>query len=65
MELTPPHFAKISNDKVDIRVTDLGPRQLPSRFHTVVHHSGLEWRTESKCSSVTGDIVEWSTPIPM
>ncbi|KAF8129600.1 TPR-like protein [Boletus edulis] len=30
-----------------------------------MHHSGLEWKTENKCSSVKGDVVEWSGPIPI
>jgi hypothetical protein len=52
---------------VGIRVTDvaLGLRRLPSGFHTVVHHSSLEWRTENKPSSVNDDVVEWNGPIPM
>ncbi|KAF8132587.1 CHAT domain-containing protein [Boletus edulis] len=43
----------------------LGLRRLPAGFYTVVHHSGLEWRTENKCSSVKDDVVEWSGPIPI
>ena len=52
---------------IGIRATDvaLGLRRLPSGFHAVVHHSGLIWRTENKRSSVNGDVVEWSEPIPM
>jgi hypothetical protein len=59
-------LAKISNDEVGLRATDvaLGLRRLPSGFHTVVHHGGLEWRTENKPPSVNDD-VEWSGPIPM
>ncbi|KAF8121610.1 TPR-like protein [Boletus edulis] len=30
-----------------------------------MHHSGLEWKTENKRSSVKGDVVEWSGPIPI
>ena len=60
-------FTKIIDDKVVIRATDVavGLRRVPSGFHTVVHHSGLEWRTENKRSSVDDDVVEWSGPIPM
>ncbi|KAG6371210.1 hypothetical protein JVT61DRAFT_9834 [Boletus reticuloceps] len=43
----------------------LGLRRLPAGFYTVVHHSGLEWRTENKRSSVSDDVVEWSGPIPL
>ncbi|KAF8431415.1 CHAT domain-containing protein [Boletus edulis BED1] len=43
----------------------LGLRRLPAGFYTVVHHTGLEWRTENKCSSVGDDVVEWSGPIPL
>ncbi|KAF8436587.1 CHAT domain-containing protein [Boletus edulis BED1] len=43
----------------------LGLRRLPAGFYTIVHHSGLEWRTENKRSSVKGDVVEWSGPIPI
>ena len=52
---------------VGVRATDiaLGLRRLPAGFHTVVHHSGLEWRTENKPSSVNDDVVEWNGPIPM
>ncbi|KAF8125437.1 TPR-like protein [Boletus edulis] len=41
----------------------LGLRRLPAGFYIVVHHSGLEWRTENKRSSVKDDGVEWSGPI--
>ena len=60
-------LAKIANDEAGIRATDvtLGLRRLPTDFHTVVHHSGLEWRTENKPSSVNDDVVEWSRLIPM
>ena len=60
-------MAKITNDKVGIRATDiaLGLRRIPAGFYTVVHHSGLEWRTENKPSSVNNDVVEWTGPIPM
>ncbi|KAG6370032.1 hypothetical protein JVT61DRAFT_12551 [Boletus reticuloceps] len=43
----------------------LGLRQLPAGFYAVVHHSGLEWRTENKRSSVSDGVVEWSGPIPL
>ncbi|KAF8436624.1 CHAT domain-containing protein [Boletus edulis BED1] len=43
----------------------LGLRRLPAGFYTIVHHSGLEWRTENKRSSVKDDVVEWSGPIPI
>ncbi|KAF8119819.1 CHAT domain-containing protein [Boletus edulis] len=43
----------------------LGIRRLPAGFYTVVHHSGLEWRTDNKRPSVNDDVVEWSGPIPI
>ncbi|KAG6371186.1 hypothetical protein JVT61DRAFT_9808 [Boletus reticuloceps] len=57
---------KYANVKIDIRATNvaLGLRRLPAGFYTVVHHSGLEWRTENMPSSVNGD-VEWNGPIPI
>ena len=60
-------MAKIANEKVGIRATDVtvGLRRVPAGFYTVVHHSGLEWKTENKPSSVNDDVVEWSEPIPM
>ena len=64
------HFSTVSeiaNDDVGIRATNvaLGLRRLPSGFYAVLHHSGLEWRTENKPSSANDDVVEWSGPIPM
>ena len=58
---------KALNDNLDIRATDvtLGLRRVPAGFHTVVHHSGLEWRTESRSSPVNNDVIDWSGPIPM
>ncbi|KAF8134277.1 TPR-like protein [Boletus edulis] len=41
----------------------LGLRRFPAGFYTAVHHSGLEWRTENKRSSVKDDVIEWSGPI--
>ena len=60
-------IAKIANDNVGVRATDvaLGLERVPSGFHTMVHHSGLEWRTENKRPSVNDDVAEWSGPIPM
>ncbi|KAG6372436.1 hypothetical protein JVT61DRAFT_7533 [Boletus reticuloceps] len=57
--------AKIANDKAGIRATGVtcGLRRVPAGFYTVVHHSGLKWRTENKRSSVNDDVVEWSGPI--
>ncbi|KAG6371295.1 TPR-like protein [Boletus reticuloceps] len=51
----------------DIQVKEpaLGLRRLPAGFYTVVHHSGHEWRTENKRSSVSDDVVEWRGPIPL
>ncbi|KAF8436583.1 CHAT domain-containing protein [Boletus edulis BED1] len=51
----------------NIRATDvvLGLRRFPASFYTVVRHSGLEWRTENKLSSVQDDAVEWNNPLPM
>ncbi|KAF8132578.1 TPR-like protein [Boletus edulis] len=43
----------------------LGLRRFPAGFYTIVHHSGREWRTENKRSSVKDDVVEWSGPIPI
>jgi hypothetical protein len=59
--------AKVADDNVGIRATDvaLGLRRVPSGFYIVVHHSGLQWRTENKPSSVNDDVVEWSGPIPL
>ncbi|KAN0086177.1 hypothetical protein V8E55_007311, partial [Tylopilus felleus] len=50
-----------------IRATDvaLGLRRLPAGFYIVLHHGGLECRTENKSSSVNDDLVEWSGPIPI
>ncbi|KAG6373736.1 hypothetical protein JVT61DRAFT_5876 [Boletus reticuloceps] len=50
-----------------IRATNVtvGLRRLPAGFYTVVHHSGLEWRSENKRSSVNDGVVEWSGPIPI
>ncbi|KAF8431281.1 CHAT domain-containing protein [Boletus edulis BED1] len=52
---------------MDIRVEEpaLGLRRLPAGFYTVVHHSGHEWRTENKRSSMSNNVVEWSGPIPL
>ena len=60
-------LSKIVNDNVAIRATDvaLGLGRVPAGFYTVVHHSGLEWKTENKPSSVNDDNVEWGGPIPM
>ncbi|KAI9569442.1 CHAT domain-containing protein [Boletus coccyginus] len=60
-------LAEITNVKVGIRATDvtLGLRRVPAGFYTIVHHSGFEWRTENKRSSVNHDLVEWGGPIPM
>ena len=60
-------LAQIANVKAGIRVTDvaLGLRRVPSGFYAMVHHSGYEWKTENKCSSVNDDVVEWSGPIPL
>ncbi|KAF8142107.1 TPR-like protein [Boletus edulis] len=43
----------------------LGLRRLPAGFYTVVRHSGNEWRTENKRSSVGDNVVEWRGPIPL
>ena len=67
MKLVSLHFPKIANDKIGIKATDVacGLRRLPAGFYIAVHHSGLEWRTENKRSSVGNDVVEWSAPLPM
>ena len=67
MKLIFLQFSEIANDDVGIRATNvaLGLRRLPSGFYAVLHHSGLEWRTENKPSSANDDVVEWSGPIPM
>ncbi|KAF8436591.1 CHAT domain-containing protein [Boletus edulis BED1] len=51
----------------NIRATDvvLGLRRFPARFYTIIRHSGLEWGTENKCSSVQDDAVEWNKPVPI
>ncbi|KAI9566383.1 hypothetical protein HD554DRAFT_1189325 [Boletus coccyginus] len=50
-----------------IQATDvaLGLRRVPAGFYSVMHHSGREWRTEHKRSSVNHNVVEWSGPIPI
>ncbi|KAI9567762.1 CHAT domain-containing protein [Boletus coccyginus] len=50
-----------------IRATDvaLGLRRVPAGFYAVVCHSGLEWRTETKCSSMDIDVIEWNVSIPI
>ncbi|KAG6374720.1 hypothetical protein JVT61DRAFT_4090 [Boletus reticuloceps] len=55
-----------TDNKVDIRARDiaLGLRRLPAGFYIVVHHSGLEWRTNNEPSSANDD-VEWNGPIPL
>ena len=57
----------MANDKAGIRAKDvaLGLGRLPCGFYTVVHHSGLEWRTENKRCPVNDDIVVWCGSIPM
>ncbi|KAF8421523.1 hypothetical protein L210DRAFT_3654453 [Boletus edulis BED1] len=62
----PYTVAKIAHDEIDIRATDvvLGLRRFPARFYTIIRHSGREWRTENKCSSVQDD-VEWNKPLPI
>ncbi|KAF8129578.1 hypothetical protein EV363DRAFT_291323 [Boletus edulis] len=49
----------------NIRATDVALRlkRVPAGFYTVVYHSGLEWRTDTKRSSMNGDVVEWSEPV--
>ena len=56
----------VANDKAGIRATDvaLGLGRIPAGFYIVVQHSGLEWRTENKHSSVN-DVVAWDGPITM
>ncbi|KAF8132474.1 CHAT domain-containing protein [Boletus edulis] len=65
--LISPQSRKHANDQVDIQVKGpaLGLRRLPAGFYTMVHHSGHEWRTENKRSSVSDDVVEWLGPIPL
>ncbi|KAI9573099.1 CHAT domain-containing protein [Boletus coccyginus] len=50
-----------------IRATDvaLGLRRIPAGFYAMVRHSGLEWRTENKRSSVNIDVIEWNGLIPI
>ena len=66
-KLTPLQFANNINNNVGIRATDvaMGLRGIPAGFYVVIHHSGLEWRTENKPSSVNHNVVEWTRPIPM
>lgn len=60
-------FANIADNSVGIQATNLAPalRRIPAGFYTVINHSGHEWRTENKPSSVNHDVVEWTEPIPM
>ena len=60
-------FENDINNNVGIRATDvaLGLRGIHAGFQAAIHHSGLEWRTENKPSSVSHDVVEWTGPIPM
>ena len=48
----------MANNKVGIRATNvaLGFGRVPAGFHTMVHHSGLERKTENKRSSVNDDV---------
>ena len=66
-KLIPLRFADSINNNIGIRATDvaLGLRGIPAGFYVAIHHSGFEWRTENKPSSVTYDVVEWTDPIPM
>ena len=66
-EFIPLHFANDIDNHVGIRATDvaLGFRGVPAGFYAVIHHSGFEWRTENKLSSVNHDVVEWTGPIQM
>ncbi|KAF8129890.1 hypothetical protein EV363DRAFT_1168303 [Boletus edulis] len=59
--------ANVADDKAGIRATGVtcGLRRVPAGFYTLVHHSGLKWRTENKRSSVNDDVVEWNGPIPI
>ena len=63
----PPQFANNMNNNVGIRAIDvaLGLRGIPAGFYAAIHHSGLEWKTENKPSSVDHDVVEWTGLIPM
>ena len=65
-KLIPLQFANNIDNNVGIRATDvaLGLRGIPASFYAAIHHSGLEWRTENKPSSVSHDVVEWTGPIP-
>lgn len=60
-------FTKGANDKAGIQAADviLGLRRVPAGFYAVVHHGGLEWRTENKRLSVNSDVIEWGGPIPL
>ena len=66
-KLVPLQFANNTNNNIGIRATDvaLGLGGIPAGFYAAIHHSGLEWRTENKASSVNQDVVEWTGPIPM
>ncbi|KAG6376610.1 hypothetical protein JVT61DRAFT_1593 [Boletus reticuloceps] len=50
---------------IQVKEPALGLRRLPAGFYIVVRHSGHEWRTENKRSSVSDDVVEWRGPIPL
>ncbi|KAG6376833.1 hypothetical protein JVT61DRAFT_1859 [Boletus reticuloceps] len=56
---------KIVIMNIQVKEPALGFRRLPAGFYTVVHHSGHEWRTENKRSSVSDDVIEWRGPIPL
>ena len=66
-KLIPLQFANGIDDHTGIRATNiaLGLRGIPAGFYAAIHHSGLEWRTENKPSSVSHDVIEWTGPIPM
>ena len=66
-KLIPVQLANNINNNIGIRATDvaLGLRRIPAGFYAAIHHSGLEWRTGNKPSSVNHDVVEWTGPIPM
>ena len=56
-----------TNDKVAIRAKNVtsDSGRIPAGFYVVVHHSDLEYRTETKRPSADDNVAEWDGPIPM
>ncbi|KAF8138974.1 hypothetical protein EV363DRAFT_1154551, partial [Boletus edulis] len=69
----PPHSLSSScstptdekEEMISERQPTFGLRRVLAGFNAMVHHSGPEWRTENKRSSVNDDVVGWSGQIPL